>query len=352
MGVQLGGEPTMTGRLGIDDVNPSVSGGRHPSKAVVGEVIPIGATVWRGGPDAGAPHVVWKKVGSREPPHHVRMTPAGTGTDRFTAIVTAPEPGLWTFRVDAWSDPWSTWRHAVTVKLDAGQSADEVANDLEIGARLLQRVARRPGERPQRDLLLGAANALRDTALPLHARVAPALFPAVEKIMTERPVRELITRGRPQQIYVDRTRALFASWYEFFPRSTGGVDGSGRPIHGTSVTAAREPARCAAMGFDVVYLPPIHPVGKVHRKGRNNSPTAAPGDVGSPWAIGSDEGGHDAVHPDLGTIDDFDAFVAATRDLGMEVALDLALQCAPDHPWAREHRQWFTELPDGTIAYA
>ena len=341
----------MTGRLGIDDVSPMVSGGRHPSKAVVGEAVPISATVWREGHDAVAANVVWRKVGGGTA-HYVRMTPTEEGSDRFTAAVIPDEPGLWTFRVDAWSDPWSTWRHAVTVKLDAGQSADELANDLEIGARLLQRVARRPGERPQRDLLLGAANALRDPALPLHARVAPALFPAVEKIMTERPVRELITRGRPQQIYVDRTRALFGSWYEFFPRSTGGVDESGRPIHGTFVTAAKELDRVAAMGFDVVYLPPIHPVGKVHRKGRNNNVNAGPGDVGSPWAIGSDEGGHDAIDPELGTAEDFEAFVQRSHDLGMEVALDFALQCAPDHPWVKEHQEWFTVRPDGTIAYA
>ena len=137
-----------------------------------------------------------------------------------------------------------------------------------------------------------------------------------------------------------------------FPRSTGGWDADGNPVHGTFATAAAALPRIAQMGFDVVYLPPIHPIGKVHRKGRNNTATAAPGDVGSPWAIGSDEGGHDAVHPQLGTIDDFDKFVAAARDLGMEVALDLALQCAPDHPWATDHREWFTELPDGTIAYA
>src|ERR671916_166384 len=228
----------MTGRLGIDDVTPTVSGGRHPSKAVVGEGVPITASVWR-------------RIGSQGAAHHVRMTPVGTGTDRFAATVVADEPGLWSFRVDAWSDPWATWRHAVTVKMSAGQGADELANDLEVGARLLQRVGRRPGERPHRDLLFGAANALRDTALPLHARVAPALFPAVEKIMTERPVRELITRGRPQQVHVDRERALFGSWYEFFPRSTGGVDEMGRPIHGTFVTASKELDRVAAMGFDV-----------------------------------------------------------------------------------------------------
>ena len=270
----------------------------------------------------------------------------------------ADEPGLWTFRVDAWSDPWATWRHAVTVKLDAGQSAEELANDLEIGARLLQRVGRRPAERDQRDLLFGAANALRDPALPLHARVAPALFPAVEKIMTERPVRELVTRGQPRQVYVDRKRALFGSWYEFFPRSTGGHDETGQPIHGSFHTAAKDLDRIAAMGFDVVYLPPIHPIGTAHRKGPNSpafpggNPVAPPGSVGSPWAIGSADGGHDAIEPELGTIEDFDAFRQRVEDLGMELALDFALQCAPDHPWVTAHPEWFTVRPDGTIAYA
>jgi starch synthase (maltosyl-transferring) len=342
----------MTGRIGIDDVTPTAGGGRHPSKAVVGEVIPIGATVWREGHDAVAANVVWKRVGDRGPAHHVRMDATGVGTDRFEAVVVPDEPGLWTMRVDAWSDPWSTWRHAVTVKVEAGQDAVELANDLEVGARLLQRVGRRPGERPHRDLLFGAANALRDTALPLHARVAPALFPAVQTIMMERPVRELITRGRPQQVYVDRERALYGSWYEFFPRSTGGVDETGRAIHGSFVTAGKQLDRVAAMGFDVVYLPPIHPVGHAHRKGRNNSVNAGPGDVGSPWAIGSADGGHDAIDPELGTLEDFDAFVDRARDLNLEIALDFALQCAPDHPWVKEHPEWFTVRPDGTIAYA
>jgi starch synthase (maltosyl-transferring) len=259
---------------------------------------------------------------------------------------------MWTFRVDGWSDPWATWVHAINAKVDAGQSAEELANDLETGARLLQRVGRRPAERPNRDLLFGAANALRDTALPLHARVAPAMFPAVHSIMTERPVRELITRGRSLQVYIDRVRAQYGSWYEFFPRSTGGRDETGRAVHGSFVTAAKELDRVAAMAFDVVYLPPIHPVGTMHRKGRNNSVNAGPGDVGSPWAIGSAEGGHDAIDPELGTLEDFDAFVQRTNDLGMEVALDFALQCAPDHPWVQSHPEWFTVRPDGTIAYA
>jgi starch synthase (maltosyl-transferring) len=348
----------MTGRLGIDDVTPTVGDGHHPSKAVVGEVVPIGATVWREGHDAIAANVVWKKVGSDGPGQHVRMASTRDDVDRFTATVVPDEPGLWTFRVDAWSDPWATWRHAVTVKLNAGQGPEELANDLEVGARLLQRVGRRPAERANRDLLFAAANALRDTSLPVQDRVAPALFPAVHSIMVERPVRELITRGQPRQIYVDRSRALFSSWYEFFPRSTGGRDENGNPVHGTFTTSAKELDRIAAMGFDVVYLPPIHPIGTVHRKGPNSAalpggnPVAQPGDVGSPWAIGSAAGGHDAIEPALGDFDDFDAFVARAHDLGMEIALDFALQAAPDHPWVAAHPEWFTVRPDGSIAYA
>ena len=150
----------------------------------------------------------------------------------------------------------------------------------------------------------------------------------------------------------DRTRALFGSWYELFPRSTGGWDSEGAPVHGTFTTALDALPRVAAMGFDVVYLPPIHPIGEVNRKGPNNTLTPSPEDVGSPWAIGSADGGHDAVHPRLGTLAEFDTFVARSRELGMEVALDLALQAAPDHPWAAEHPEWFTVLPDGSIAYA
>ncbi len=344
----------MTGRLGIDDVTPFVETG-DPSKAVVGEVVPIRATVWREGHDAVAANVVWTPIGedgTPGEPDFVRMEPDGVGTDRFVACVVPSTTGRWRFRVDAWSDPWTTWRNTVEKKLEAGQTPDELANDLETGARLLQRVGRRPSEKPQRNLLVGAANALRDTALPLRARVAPALFPAVVAIMTERPVRELITEGPERDVWADRKRALFGSWYEIFPRSTGGRDETGRAVHGTFVTATKELDRIAKMGFDVVYLPPIHPVGTVHRKGRNNSVHAEPGDVGSPWAIGSAAGGHDAIEPELGDFDDFDAFVARTNELGMEVALDLALQCAPDHPWVSEHPEWFTVRPDGTIAYA
>ncbi|MGH3563839.1 MAG: maltotransferase domain-containing protein, partial [Mycobacterium sp.] len=268
----------------------------------------------------------------------------------FHGQFTPDRAGLWTFQVDGWGDPVHSWRHTVTVKLDAGQGETELANDLLIGAQLFDRAADGV-PRSQRDPVLAAAAALRTPGGPV-TRAALALSDEVDELLTHYPLRDLITRGNSYEIWVDRPLGRFGAWYEMFPRSTGGRDGNGNPVHGTFATAAAALPRIAQMGFDVVYLPPIHPIGRVHRKGPNNTATAAPGDVGSPWAIGSDKGGHDAVHPDLGTIDDFDSFVAAAHELGLEVALDLALQCAPDHPWARQHRHWFTELPDGTIACA
>ncbi|PPK62360.1 DUF3416 domain-containing protein [Actinokineospora auranticolor] len=341
----------MSGRLGIDDVSPIVSCGRYPAKAVVGEHVPIEATVWREGHDAVAATVSWRgpKDGKAR---RTRMRHEGAGTDRWAAAIVPDAEGLWTFRVDAWSDPWATWTHTVEVKVAAGQQADELANDLEVGARLLERVGRRPDRSADRKLLLSAARALRDETTPLPARIAEALSEAARRVMTEHPVRELVTKGKTAQIWVDRKTALYGSWYELFPRSTGGLDTEGKPVHGTFKTATKELDRVAAMGFDIVYLPPIHPIGEVNRKGPNNNVDSKPGDVGSPWAIGSSDGGHDAIHPRLGTFADFDAFVARARELDMEVALDFALQCAPDHPWVIKHPDWFTTRPDGTIAYA
>ena len=334
----------MTGRLGIDDVTPAVAGGRDPAKAVVGEHVPVTATVWREGHDAVAATVVWSGPDGRE--RSTRMAEIGTGLDRFAATIVPDDVGTWTFRVDAWSDPWATWTHAVTVKQAAGQDADELANDIEIGARLLDGAAdRTPTLRP-------VAAALRDTTLRLADRLIDALGPDVQQLMHDQPVRELLTEGVPHTLVIDRTRAAFGSWYELFPRSTGGVDAKGTPRHGTFRTTAKALDRVAAMGFDVVYLPPIHPIGTINRKGKDNTLTPTPDDVGSPWAIGSADGGHDAIHPGLGTAKDFEALVKRARKLGLEIALDLALQAAPDHPWAAEHPEFFTVLPDGTIAYA
>ncbi|MCD9199223.1 alpha-1,4-glucan--maltose-1-phosphate maltosyltransferase [Aeromicrobium wangtongii] len=336
----------MTGRLGIDDVTPQVAGGRDPAKAVVGEHVPITATVWREGHDAVAATVVWWGPDGRE--RTTRMTDLADGLDHFAATIVPDDVGLWTFRVDAWGDPWATWTHAASVKRAAGQGADELANDLEIGARLLDlKIGRR-----RKGLLKDAATALRATELPIDDRLALALGPEVQQAMHDDPVRELITEGEPLVLDVDRTRAAFGSWYELFPRSTGGVDPAGNPRHGTFKTTTKALDRVAQMGFDVVYFPPIHPIGRINRKGKDNTLTPTPDDVGSPWAIGAVEGGHDTIHPELGTMKDFDALIKRAKALDLEIALDLALQAAPDHPWAAEHPEFFTVLPDGTIAYA
>jgi starch synthase (maltosyl-transferring) len=368
----------LAGRIEIDDVAPVVSGGRFPAKAVVGEIIPVRATVWREGHDAVSATLVVRYHGraypklAEDPPGWVRpaepvpiqdvVTAAprvkpqvlrmsmGRAPDVFHGQFGPSSVGLWTFRVDGWGDPIATWRKNVTAKLNAGQSESELSNDLLVGARLMERAAA-GAPRQARYPLIDAAARLRAPGDPF-TRAGAALSEDVAEVLEQYPLRELVTRGQQYGVWVDRPLARFSSWYEMFPRSTGGWDAKGNPVHGTFATATKDLPRIAKMGFDVVYLPPIHPIGKVHRKGRNNSVTAAPNDVGSPWAIGSDEGGHDALHPYLGTIEDFDDFVAAARDAGMEVALDLALQCAPDHPWAREHPEWFTVLPDGTIAYA
>jgi starch synthase (maltosyl-transferring) len=341
----------VSGRLGIDDVSPLISCGRYPSKAVVGEHIPVRATVWREGHDAVAATVVWRGPNDKSE-RLTRMDVDDEFADSWMARICPDATGMWTFRIDAWSDPWSTWRHAVEVKVAAAQTAEELANDLESGALLLDRAARRFPHNGERAMLVSAAAALRDTDHPLPVRIAEALSEPIRKYMWDNPLRDLVTRGRKFQMWVDRPKALYGSWYEFFPRSTGGVDESGKPVHGTFDTAVKELDRVARMGFDVVYLPPIHPIGTVHRKGPNNSVISVPEDVGSPWAIGSADGGHDAVHPALGTIEDFDRFVARCNELGMEVALDFALNCAPDHPWVAAHPEWFTTRPDGSIAYS
>ncbi len=362
----------MPGRIEIDNVAPVVSCGTYPAKAVVGEVVPISASVWREGHEAVAATLVVRYLGKSYPrlgddlpgllnvsddaAHPVTVKPrlspmsAGRTPDLFHGQFVPDQVGMWTFRIDGWGDPFAGWRHAVTAKIEAGQNESELNNDLLVGAALLERAA--ANVPPQhRAPLVNAARSLRSPGDPA-SRTAQALAPEVTALLAEYPLRELVTPGTQYGVWVDRPLARCSAWYELFPRSTGGWDRHGRPVHGTFATTAAALPRIAAMGFNVVYLPPVHPIGKVHRKGRNNAVTAEPGEVGSPWAIGSDEGGHDAVHPELGTIKEFDRFVAAAGEHGVEVALDLALQCAPDHPWAKDHRQWFTELPDGTIAYA
>ena len=337
-----------TDRLAITDIAPVVAEGRFPIRCIRGQRMHFTATVFREGHDAVGATVVLTRAGVDRVT--TRMLPGSVGTDQWYADVEVPDEGAWEYRVEAWSDPASTWRHAVTAKRDAGQSAAELANDLATGVDLLRRAAE---QTPDSALTLNAARErLADESLPLERRLELALGDGVAVLLDAHPVRELVTESRSYHLWVDRPRAAVGAWYELFPRSSGGWSAEGVPVHGTFKTAAADLDRIAAMGFDVVYLPPIHPIGEVNRKGPNNNVHAAPGDHGSPWAVGSRLGGHDAVHPELGGLAEFDGFVARANELGIEVALDLALQCAPDHPWVAEHPEWFTTLADGTIAYA
>ena len=249
-------------RLGITDVAPVVSCGSFSARAVVGEHLPVTATVFREGHDAVAADVVWTAPdGTRGP--LTRMRRYGAEPDRWIATVVADREGLWTFRVEAWSDPLATWHHAVEVKIDAGQGPGELANDLEEGARLLERVAA-DADADWRARLTDAVTALRDTSLTLHDRVAPALSAGVQEYLDAHPVRELVTPTPDHEVWVDRRQALYGSWYEFFPRSEGAVV-DGVPTHGTFRSASERLPAIAEMGFDVVYLPPIHPIGTVNR---------------------------------------------------------------------------------------
>ncbi|WP_327719483.1 alpha-1,4-glucan--maltose-1-phosphate maltosyltransferase [Streptomyces sp. NBC_00490] len=333
------------GRIPVLDVRPIVQRGRRPAKAVTGETFEISATVFREGHDAVAANVVLKDPEGRPGPW-TPMRELVPGTDRWGAEVTAGEPGHWTFHVEAWGDPISTWRHHAQIKIPAGMDTDLVLED---GARLYERAADGvPKGEGLRKVIRAAVAALRDETRPAAARLAGALTPEVDAVLARYPLRELVTVSEVLPLLVERERALYGAWYEFFPRSEGTPQ---RP-HGTFRTAARRLGAIAAMGFDVVYLPPVHPIGSTFRKGPNNTLSATAEDVGVPWAIGSPEGGHDAVHPDLGTIEDFDWFVARAREHHLEIALDFALQCSPDHPWVHKHPEWFHHRPDGTIAYA
>ncbi|MDF3289323.1 alpha-1,4-glucan--maltose-1-phosphate maltosyltransferase [Streptomyces silvisoli] len=339
----------MIGRIPVLDLRPLVDCGRRPAKAVVGEPFQVSATVFREGHDAVAANVVLRDAAGRSGPW-TPMRELAPGTDRWGAEVTPTAEGRWTYTVEAWSDPVSTWRHNARIKVPAGIDTELVLAE---GAALHERAAAGVPKKDGRSVVLEAVDALRDGKHTAEQRLAAALAAEVVAVLDRFPLRELVSASRPMPLQVERARALFGSWYEFFPRSEGAVLREGMPPRsGTLRSAAERLPAIAAMGFDVVYLPPIHPIGTAFRKGPNNALTAGPYDVGSPWAIGSPDGGHDAVHPDLGTLDDFDAFVARARQLRLEVALDFALQCSPDHPWVDKHPEWFTHRIDGSIAYA
>jgi starch synthase (maltosyl-transferring) len=327
----------------IECVTPELDSGRYPVKRIVGDIVHVGADVLKEGHDTLAAHMVVRAPGE---PAWTAPLRYDDGADRWYGEFPVDRIGRWHFTIEAWTDVWETWRAGFRKKVDAGH---DVRVELQEAAQLVKAAARRAQAGPARASLTQSAKAfdgLED--LPTDAVVRRALEPELAALMREHFLpRDLTRYGRENAIVVDRERARFASWYEFFPRST---DPSGK--HGTFATCIAALPRIEALGFDVLYLPPIHPIGRTFRKGKNNTLDPDTDDVGSPWAIGNEDGGHDAVNPDLGTIDDFDRFVEAARKRGMDVALDYALQCSPDHPWVKEHPDWFHQRPDGTIAYA
>lgn len=339
------------GRIPVVDVGPVVECGRWPAKAVVGEAVEVTATVFREGHDAVAATAVLVDPQGRDHAA-VPMTVTNAGLSRWRADLVPDAEGRWGFRVEGWSDPYGTWRHDAAIKVEAGVDVELMLAE---GAVLLERAAGRADLPPEvAARLRDGVTGLRDTSRPPQARLAAGLAPEVHESLDAHPLREHVSSSPTYPLLVQRELALYGSWYEFFPRSEGATydPATRRWTSGTLRTAAERLPAIAAMGFDIAYLTPVHPIGTTYRKGRNNSLTTEPGDPGSPYAIGSPDGGHDAIHPELGTFENFDAFVATARENGLEVALDLALQCSPDHPWVTEHPEWFTTRVDGTIAYA
>jgi starch synthase (maltosyl-transferring) len=343
----------LTHRIPVIQPTPATPEPRWRPKAYVGEVVPFRATVFREGHDVvGAMLVLVSPSGVET---RSRMSLIAHGTDRWQVDAQLGEQGVWRWRVAGFGDEVATWQHDAALKIDAGVDVELM---YEIGAQLLDRAAaERSRPAPVRKRLSALAASLRAADAPAEARRALVDDPALHEFHA-RPLARLVSESAERELLVERRRAGVGSWYEFFPRSEGAKrqkDGSWKS--GTFRTAAKRLDGVAAMGFDVLYLPPIHPIGVTNRKGRNNTLDPAPGDPGSPWAIGGpladgSPGGHDAIHPDLGTLADFRAFVRRANALGIEVALDLALQASPDHPWVTEHPEWFTTLPDGSIRFA
>lgn len=338
----------LAGRIPVTRLTPALPDPRWNPKAFSGEVVPFGATVFREGHDLVGAMLVLTSPSGVEQRH--RMRAGAPGTDRWEVKVRLDELGTWRWHVTGFGDEIGTWVHDAELKIDAGVDVDLM---YEIGARLADRAAAETS-RPAsvRKLLKAYAASLRDTDAAASDRRALLGSPLLAEF-DQRPLARFATDSEEHEIRVERRRAGVGSWYEFFPRSEGARQfKNGAWKSGTFRTAQKRLDGVAAMGFDVVYLPPIHPIGVAFRKGPNNTLNPGPFDPGSPWAIGGAAGGHDAVHPDLGTLADFRAFVRRAAALGIEIALDLALQASPDHPWVTEHPEWFTTLPDGTIAYA
>jgi starch synthase (maltosyl-transferring) len=319
----------------IQDVYPLIDGGRFPVKRIVGERVEVWADIYRDGHDVVTAALLWR----REPDRDWRREPMSHhSNDRWSGSFVPDAPGHYVYAIEAWTDEFATWRHGFELKQKAG--GDLTVDAIE-GAGMLTRA--QTGENAATAVILRQCEDYLQTG-----DAASLLTAELKDAMADSQLRPDLTRSQLFPFVAERPRARAGAWYEMVPRSQGRIPGQ----HGTFSDCIARLPDIAAMGFDVMYLTPIHPIGLTNRKGRNNAVTAADGDPGSPYAIGAAEGGHDAVHPQLGTLEDFRELVAACRLLDIEVALDFAVQCSPDHPWLRQHPQWFKRRPDGSMRYA
>ena len=331
-------------------MSPVIDGGRWPAKAFEGEILPFSARVFREGHDSVAAEILLTSPSGSTSVH--RMRAGAAGSDTWHTEAQTLEQGVYTFVVRAFADDFETWHHNAEIKVKAGIDTELMMLE---GANLFNRAASEKGRSKNGAALLSKiAGLLADTAVDAVDRLGLAEAPEVIKAVTDEPIRSLITLSKEYQINSERKLAGFGAWYEFFPRSEGAHFNAETGVwtSGNFKTAAKRLPAVKDMGFDILYMPPIHPIGTAHRKGPNNTLVVGEQDPGSPWAIGNTAGGHDTVHPDLGTMADFEAFLKQANKLGLEIALDLALQASPDHPWVKEHPEWFTTRADGTIAYA
>jgi len=327
-------------RAVIEAVSPIVDGGRFPIKRAAGEQVVVEADCFADGHDVLACELLYRRTGQRS---WSRVAMQALGNDRWRASFSADTLGRYVYTVTAWADAFLSWRHDFERRVDA----DDIRVAAQVGADLIDATAARAAGADKRRLSDWVRRLLAEE--DVEALQALALDETLGELAARYPDRShAATHPVELTVTVDRERARFSTWYELFPRSCGPHAGE----HGTFRDCAARLPYVAAMGFDVVYLPPIHPIGRERRKGRNNTLATASDDTGSPWAIGADEGGHTSLHPQLGTLDDFKALLASARELGLEIALDIAFQCAPDHPWVKTHPQWFKWRPDGTVQYA
>lgn len=327
-------------RIIIENVDPQLLNGDFYIKRVVGEVVAVSADVFADGHDITACSIRFKHQKERSW-KEVRMT--HEGNDYWTGSFTVEKQGLYTYKVEGWVDYALNWQHGTERKIEDGQ---HVKSELLEGIEYLKEVLPKC-DKDEKAYVKRLIEAFGDESR-YDESITEAASESLHEIFYKYPSKFLASTSEELQVYTDRLKARFSTWYEFFPRSASPEPGK----HGTFADCEKLLPRVADMGFDVLYFPPIHPIGEVNRKGKNNTTTALEGDVGSPWGIGSAKGGHKSIHPELGTEADFKRLVEKAKDLGIEIAMDFALQCAPDHPYVKEHPQWFKWRPDGTVQYA